>query len=401
MSTTADSSDTDTEGDTDTGGSTAGTTAGSDTDDTTAGPGGSDSTGSDSDTDTTTAPTTDPGTSEPTTDSDTTDATDPTDTTDPTTDPTTDTDTDTGEPGDVGSCFTDKFSELVPLADYDQYMPIVGSHCVGTNHQDIEDVERVVFLGDSVTVGTPPTPAQQFYRAQLADALAMKFGIAAPDIIWKQANPFDGKSASKSSGAFSSCSEWGARTDDFVAQIADCFDGPQLERTLIVITMGGNDLASIAKDATDPNNPLPMDQVLQKTADAAQLLDDAVVWLTDPMNFPNGSFVIYANVYEYTDRTGDLGICQAAQFQNLQGMWPEGMPVINSFNEALMETAVSTGTDMIFMSEEFCGHGFYHDEPTTVCYEEGASNWFDFTCIHPTPEGHGNLAGLFMAVVDE
>ena len=37
--------------------------------------------------------------------------------------------------------------------DRDQCAPVIGSHCVGTNHQDIDGIERVVFLGDSITVG--------------------------------------------------------------------------------------------------------------------------------------------------------------------------------------------------------------------------------------------------------
>jgi len=187
--------------------------------------------------------------------------------------------------------------------------------------------------------------------------------------------------------------------DDFAQQISDCFNGPELKRTLVVITMGGNDLARWAKDAT--NNNKPIDEILVDVGEAFELMADAVYYLTDPMNFPNGSYVMFANVYEYTDRTGDLGSCQAADFQDLSGEWPEGMPVINTFNEMLMELAVETETDMVFMSEEFCGHGYYSDDPVNVCYAEGNDNWFDFTCIHPTPGGHDNLAGMFSMVVDE
>ncbi|MCA9713467.1 MAG: SGNH/GDSL hydrolase family protein, partial [Myxococcales bacterium] len=302
---------------------------------------------------------------------------------------------------DVAQCYSDKFSVEVPLADYDQFNPVVGSHCVGTNHQDIVDVERVVFLGDSVTVGTPPSPANSFYRSVMADALAEKFGLEPPSGLWKQVNFIDGVSLQKDSGDFSSCSKWGARTDDFAAQIAGCFNGPELARTLIVTTMGGNDLASIAKDATDPMNPISEDEVYARIDEVVDYLDGLLAYATDPMNFPNGAYVVFANVYEYTDRTGDLGVCQAAQFQNLSGMWPEGMPYINYLNEGFMNLAVAYGTDMIFMSEEFCGHGFYFDDMDTVCYEPDAENWFDFTCIHPTPNGHGNLAGMFMAVINE
>ena len=410
VSTTADSSDTDTEGDTDTGGSTAGTTAGSDTDDTTAGPGGSDSTGSDSDTDTTTAPTTDPGTSEPTTDSDTTDATDPTDTTDPTTDPTTDTDTDTGEPGDVGSCFTDKFSELVPLADYDQYMPVIGSHCVGTDHQEIEGVQRVVFLGDSITVGSRPTLPQDVYRARLADMLRDHFGLAYGDAIseglWKSPNPFTGETAVMSSGDFSSCARWGARNDDLAPpgnQLEDCFPAPdRQDTTLIVMTSGGNDVSSLAQDAIDG---VPMEDLWATTEEFVQLERDALGWILAPGRFPNGVYVVYANIYEFTDGTGNVESCDVSGLAGFDQPVPnpeELTELILWANEQYMQMAVEHGVDMLFLLETFCGHGFANDDPTAPCYRgPDTPRWFDLTCIHPNPQGHGVIADEFMSIILE
>jgi pilus retraction protein PilT len=114
----------------------------------------------------------------------------------------------------VASCFSDIGSETGASPDYDQFHPIVGSHCMGTNFQDIHDVERVVFLGDSVTVGTPPTSASEFYRSRLADMLAQRFGLEPPSAVWKSANPLEGTASVRHSGAFWSCAKWGARTDD-------------------------------------------------------------------------------------------------------------------------------------------------------------------------------------------
>lgn len=37
--------------------------------------------------------------------------------------------------------------------DYDQYDPVVGSHCLGTNHQDIDGMEQL--LGHARTVSRP------------------------------------------------------------------------------------------------------------------------------------------------------------------------------------------------------------------------------------------------------
>ena len=37
-----------------------------------------------------------------------------------------------------------------------------------------------------------------------------------------------------------------------------------------------------------------------------------------------------------------------------------------------------------------------------MCYRgPDMDNWFDFTCIHPTPTGHGALADMFFDVISE
>jgi hypothetical protein len=58
-------------------------------------------------------------------------------------------------------------------------------------------------------------------------------------------------------------------------------------------------------------------------------------------------------------------------------------------NEQYAKIAVDTGTDMTFLLEGFCGHGFKADDPSAVCYRgPGNQRWFDDTCIHPNPTGH-------------
>ena len=163
----------------------------------------------------------------------------------------------------------------------------IGSHCHGTNNQDIFDIERVVFLGDSVTVGTPPTEVPDYYRSQLADALATEFGLVAPGGLWKTADPFNGTSIVQDSGDFSNCSEWGARTDDFLMggdQIDKCF--PQDKRdlnTLVVMTMGGNDISRLAQDGIG-DNPKPPEELWADIEQFVQYKRDAVNWLKDPLN---------------------------------------------------------------------------------------------------------------------
>jgi hypothetical protein len=70
--------------------------------------------------------------------------------------------------------------------------------------------------------------------------------------------------------------------------------------------------------------------------------------------------------------------------------------------EHYMETAVNTGTDMIFLLENFCGHGWHFDLPESQCYlGEDSERWIDITCLHPEPIGHQQIADMFMAVIEE
>ncbi len=312
-----------------------------------------------------------------------------------------------GAPLTAAGCFADDYvNPLQNGPDYDQFSPTIGSHCMGTNHQDITGIQRVVFLGDSITVGTPPTLSGDFYRSILADQLAAKYGIAAPNGLWKAADPFNGTSIIEESGAFASCSKWGARTDDLLtggAQIADCFPQDKMDqRTLVIMTMGGNDISSLAQDAT---NGASSAELWAATQSFVQLQREAIEWLYAPGRFPNGVFVVFANSYEFTDGTGEVQSCDVSGLAGFDQPIPNPQEVTSMIvwaNEQYLKIAVDNGADMIFLLEDFCGHGFHADDPTAPCYRgPGSEVWFDLTCIHPNPTGHQHVADMFMAVVNE
>jgi lysophospholipase L1-like esterase len=309
-------------------------------------------------------------------------------------------------PSGIGMlCFPDIFDPAVPGPDYDQFAPDVGSHCLGTDHQDITGIERVVFLGDSVTVGSPPTPSASFYRSILADDLAEHFSLEAPSGLWKSANPLTGKASLQDSGDFAACAKWGARTDDFLedsSQIADCLpESERGKRTLVVFTIGGNDVASFTKDGATA----PYEETLADVEEFILKLRDAVEWIKEPGRFPNGVDVVFANMFEFTDGTGDTSSCAAANLAGFDEPWehPEWLEEFMIYaNEEFMRIATDTGSDMIFLLETFCGHGFRNDDPTTRCYRgPDAERWFDLSCIHPNPTGHAKIAEMFLAVIAE
>jgi lysophospholipase L1-like esterase len=305
----------------------------------------------------------------------------------------------------VTECFLDDFvNPPTNGPNYDQFDPVVGTHCHGTNHQDITGVERVVFLGDSVTVGTPPTAMGDYYRSRVASGLATKFGLSGGGFLWQTVDPFQGKTIMQEDGDFASCSKWGARTDDLAdPQLLDCFpEAKRGLRTLVIMTMGGNDLSNLTQAAIDGAT----DEALWEQTEAFVALQrDAVEWLREPGRFPNGVFVVFGNMYEFTDGTGEVESCDVSGLAGFDEPVPSPEALAEKViwaNEQFLQIAVDTGTDMIFMLEEFCGHGFNADNPAAPCYRgPGAEVWFDLTCIHPNPTGHQQLADMFMAVVDE
>jgi lysophospholipase L1-like esterase len=310
----------------------------------------------------------------------------------------------TGEPPGV-ACIDEQFvNGGSPGPNYNDFDVTLGSHCQGTNQQDITDIERVVFVGDSVTVGTPPTGATAFYRSIMADELAALFGLPPPELQWKQLDFGNGTSLIQESGGFASCAVWGAQNEDLLPQLEQCFPPEDLQlRTLVISTMGGNDASGLVQDYLDG---VELALILEDLETMVAQHEAAIDWLVgDPSKFPAGVFVVNANVYEFTDHTLDLLSCPAADTVGFD-MNPDNPDILlgslNLINEEYMRIAEENGTDVVFMFEGFCGHGFHSDDASGPCYRgPGSENWFDFTCIHPTPTGHGELAQMFLDVITE
>lgn len=312
----------------------------------------------------------------------------------------------------AASCFEKQFVNSTSSfgLDYDQFNPVIGTHCKGTNQQHIKGVQKVVFLGDSVTVGTPPTNflPSNVYRAILATKLAQLFNLKPPGFGWGAADPFNGVALPKESGDFISCAKWGARTDDLMKdnnQIEDCIPADKRHlHHLVIMTVGGNDIAAITQDGGGTSPKKTIAQLWQDTQAFVKNLRDAVEWLKNPTNVPGGVDVVFGNNYEFTDGTGEVTSCTTAGLGGIEP-WQDKKAQADMViwaNEQYMKIAVDTKSDMIFMLESFCGHGFKRDDPTAPCYRgPNQALWFDPTCIHPNVEGNVALADLFYETIAE
>lgn len=301
-------------------------------------------------------------------------------------------------------CIDGTFEHGYPGIDFDEEDVVIGSHCFGTDHQTIADVERVVFLGDSITVGTPPSETEEFYRNILADRLANEFGLnfGSNEEQWRSANPLEGQSGELHSGDFSSCAEWGARNDDLLAgdQLSECY--PEDDRNLITLTImtsGGNDLVGMGRDWFDG---VPLEDLWPAAEESVAHKRDTLLWLTDPKNFPNGHYVVFADIYDPSDGTGNFDDCALAGAAGFDDVLIPPDEIMHFLQRSYAELAVETGADLVFNHKEFCGRGHSAADPEARCYRGPASPvWFDFTCSHPNPDGHAHLADVFWAVVTE
>lgn len=279
------------------------------------------------------------------------------------------------------NCFPNIGDEALGFPEYDAMGVVPGRHCSGTDHQDIDGIEKVVFLGDSITAGTPPTLPEEVYRSVLTASLQATFG---EDI------------------EIANCSEFGARTDDYLpTQIPACFEDVQDKRTLVIATMGGNDTFAAATEVMETGDVTAAAAVLER---AVGYQRDAMHWFRDneDIMFPAGVHVITGNVYEFTDATGDMGSCPLASNLGFAGVIPEIRDAYLYINEAFLEISVETQTDSTFLLENFCGHGFFAGDPENECYRgPDAQTWFDPSCIHPNTEGHAAIAQMFLDVVEE
>ncbi|MGM0559386.1 MAG: SGNH/GDSL hydrolase family protein [Myxococcota bacterium] len=281
-------------------------------------------------------------------------------------------DTGDGEPKTYEQCYPELVGALG--LNYSDQGATIGSHCQGTDQQDISGVERVVFLGDSITAGSGASSTTN-YRALLGGELEAQFGS---DI------------------QIDNCSTGGAVNADLLdRQIPECFPEPAQSNTLVIITSGGNDIVRTAVDTPDvETGKAAVDELV---VDLKAALD----YFANEENFPGGVSVVYANVYEYTDATGNLDSCRLAAVAGLSGQWDEGLEIYGYLESEYMRLAVERGFDMLFLEEMFCGHGWNRDDEAGPCYENRGELWMSSDCIHPNEAGHAAIADGFMSVITE
>jgi len=241
---------------------------------------------------------------------------------------------------------------------------------LGTNNQDIAGVERVIFLGDSITATPYFTPP---WSDRIRDELRGRFGSGL-EIV--------------------NLARGGARTEHVLGSQLPSINTASTKKTLVMFTIGGNDALQVMGEDADTT----LAHMLRKIG----ILEEIIQWLVDPAHFPGGVDVVYSNVYDPTDGVGDFTHCGVGVYSE---DWPEVVEVEPVLNARYLELAMTYGVDMLDLHGLFLGHGFHNNDAASPHYCHGCApscpcpRWFDFSCIHPNADGHENLAGFFYQMV--
>ena len=234
----------------------------------------------------------------------------------------------------------------------------------------------------------------------------------------------------------------GSRSVDLCGEadgsLTRCVDDEVIEdTTLFVFTIGGNDVAEMTKvggeftmGTAEGRAEIEAGYPTVRTMahDALTHLEEAIRFMTDPIRFPNGSYVVVGGPFEFTDGTGRVDSCQPQGINvpflgdidlsdlglNVAGLvgferWAEPrlqQEIISEFLEGFMRIVVEYGVDYVWVLEHFCGHGYVAaggtPDPNNHCYrEDDPTLWFDASCTHPNDAGHEALFRLFRDVIEE
>lgn len=159
-------------------------------------------------------------------------------------------------------------------------------------------------------------------------------------------------------------------------------------RTVVFLTIGGNDLRTAIKGDAAYDGPV-LDTAVKN-------LNQIFNYFADKARFPDGVTLYFANVYDVTDGTDSAHDCLLGfVFPGLARgteLWADAyQKLAQSWHKPTLQVHLLDALSL------FRGHAFhYHDAHNPYFQAQDASLWLsDRDCIHPNHRGHHELRRAF------
>lgn len=189
----------------------------------------------------------------------------------------------------------------------------------------------------------------------------------------------------------SDMSKEGAQSPNLPGQTAKAAANPAGD-TLVVISIGGNDVMFNYMALLDPNEAKKM------AANVQANITKAMTRFADKKLYPGKVSVLLYNVYEFTDGAGtvphDAPVDKYCGMIKLLGpiAGKKVMGNIIIYDQEMAKYAKAKGYTLGDLYAAFLGHGFNHKDKTSVHHDTADPTlWFSSDCIHPNKAGHAAI----------
>ena len=238
---------------------------------------------------------------------------------------------------------------------------------------------RLVVLGDSISAGGGATAPSRPYFTLLRQN---------HDGAWPEESGNDLVSRFGGSVPLINVAQGGATTADLAGQLEgleDRVDTPASGHTIVVLTIGGNDLQDAIVRAQAPDGPV-LDRAVERLAELSDWFDET--------RFPDGVSIYVAAVYDPSDGVAQIPGC----FFGVS--LPGFVEALDVWRERYIALGRERGFAVVDALGHFQGHGHHHDDPENPYHDaEDPTGWFD-DCIHPNDRGHSEIRRLFLEAID-
>jgi lysophospholipase L1-like esterase len=243
-----------------------------------------------------------------------------------------------------------------------------------------KDAQRLIVMGDSISVGAGSSSSSLAYYAQLIRNNDTKYSAeTGHSLEAKFGHAIDLVNVAKS----------GATTNDLASQESKLDQqAPFTGHSIVTITIGGNDL----QGALANNDPDPAGSLLEE---ALANIGPTIDFLQNPEKFPDGVSIYLMAVYDPTDGKGQANGCFFGVSR------PQFIPALDKWREAYIDLAKEKHFAVVDALGHFHGHGGnYADTSNEYFNAEDNTRWFANDCIHPNDRGHSELRRLFFETID-
>ncbi|MEM9191631.1 MAG: SGNH/GDSL hydrolase family protein [Myxococcota bacterium] len=244
-----------------------------------------------------------------------------------------------------------------------------------------ETAARLVVFGDSISAGVGASQGLEYSLLLAANEDGVYPDDAAADL-----ESLTGAAVERVDIAVS-----GARTANLAGQLQRLQNEltfPAAGHTVVVGTIGGNDVAGLVAGGDPAGAPLD---------DALANIRGFVGFFQDPANFPDGTSIYLANVYDPSDGVGQHPSC----FFGLPlSRLTDALPV---WSMRYVELGTELGFSVVDILGFFRGHGYYFDDMMNEFYDmDDPTFWWagGGDCLHPNDRGHHEMRRVFFEAMD-